>query len=183
MSRIFRTLLILAVALTLLSTAPFTARAEFFTEMGFTAFGNASNDIDNGDLYEAGGMLSVAAPLVEETIRIDFRLEGQVGAFWDYADGTEVALIPALRMYFGKALLQPYIEGGIGPSYNSLDIPELGTNFNFLSYGGAGLRMPLQNNLSLELGYRLRHISNAGLDEANSGVTSNQIQFGISWGF
>lgn len=176
-------MLLFAVVLPLLAVAPATARAQFFQEIGVAVFGDASMDIEHGDLSEAGIIVSWAAPLVDKTVRIDFRLEGLLGGFWDHGRGVEVGVIPALRMYFGKACLQPYIEGGVGLTYNGLGIPELGTGVNFLSYGGAGLRFPLQNNMSLELGYRLRHISNAGMDDKNHGVTSNQIQFGISWGF
>ncbi|MBU1154454.1 MAG: acyloxyacyl hydrolase [Proteobacteria bacterium] len=164
--------------------APASAGEMGFKEWGITAFGNLSMDVNNGDLYEGGIFAHVAMPLIDnEDVRLDFRLEGLVGGFWDYGNGVEVAIIPALRLYIGKAAVIPYIEGGIGPSYNSLDIQELGIGFNFLSYGGVGLRIPLQNNVSIEFGYRLRHISNAGLDERNHGVTSNQAQFGIAWAF
>ena len=164
--------------------APAAAGDYSFKEWGITAFGNLSMDIDNNDLYEGGIFAHVAMPLIDnEDVRLDFRLEGLVGGFWDYGNGVEVAIIPALRLYIGKAAVIPYIEGGIGPSYNSLDIQELGIGFNFLSYGGVGLRIPLQNNMSIEVGYRLRHISNAGLDERNHGVTSNQAQVGIAWAF
>ena len=183
MSRVFRPLILVVMALSLLAMAPAAAQAKFFQEWGLTAFGNLSSDVDGGDLYEAGAFVHVAAPLVNDQIRIDFRVEGLVGAFWDYGSGIEVGIIPGLRMYMGRGGLQPYIEGGIGPSYNGMDIQELGIGFNFLSYGGIGLRYNLENNMSLELGYRLRHISNAGLDDRNSGVTSNQVQFGIAWGF
>ena len=164
--------------------APAAAGDLGFKEWGLTAFGNLSMDTDNGDLYEGGIFAHVAMPLVDnEDVRLDFRVEGLVGGFWDYGNGIEVAIIPALRLYIGKAAVIPYIEGGIGPSYNGLNIEELGMGFNFLSYGGVGLRIPLQNNMSIEFGYRLRHISNAGMDERNHGVTSNQAQFGIAWAF
>ncbi|MCF8034481.1 MAG: acyloxyacyl hydrolase [Desulfarculaceae bacterium] len=178
-------LIIPLLVLLLVSLAlPVNAEGLQFKEWGLTGFGNLSMDIDNGDLYEAGIIAHVAMPLVDnESIRLDFRVEGLVGAFWDYGNGVEVGIIPALRLYFGKAAVQPYIEGGIGPSYNSLDIQELGIGFNFLSFGGVGLRIPLQNNLSLDFGYRLRHISNAGLDDRNHGVTSNQVQVGVAWAF
>ncbi len=178
-------LIIPTVALLVLCLAvPATAEGLRFQEWGLTAFGNLSMDIDNNDLYEAGAFVHVAMPLVDnKDIRLDFRVEGLFGAFWDYGNGVEVGIIPALRLYIGKMAVQPYIEGGIGPSCNSLDIEELGTSFNFLSYGGVGLRIPLQNNMSMEFGYRLRHISNAGMDENNHGVTSNQFQVGVAWAF
>jgi hypothetical protein len=173
------------VALLILSlAAPATAEGMRFKEWGLTAFGNLDMDIDEGDLYEAGVLAHLAMPLVDNSdIRLDFRLEALLGGFWDYGSGVEVGIIPALRLYLGKMKIQPYIEGGIGPSYNSMNIQELGIGFNFLSFGGVGLRIPLQNNVSLDFGYRLRHISNAGLDERNHGVTSNQVQVGFAIAF
>ncbi len=173
------------VALLLMAMAvPASAGDLGFKEWGLTAFGSQDLDIDGGDLNEAGVFAHIAMPLVDNSsLRLDFRLEGLLGGFWDYGSGVEVAIIPALRLYLGKMKLQPYIEGGIGPSYNSLDIQELGIGFNFLSYGGVGLRIPLQDNVSLDIGYRLRHISNAGLDERNHGVTSNQVQVGFAVAF
>ncbi len=106
-----------------------------------------------------------------------------MGGYWDYDSGVEVALVPALRLFLGSAGLRPYLEAGIGPSYNSLNIKEMGTGFNFLSFGGAGVRYLLGGGRSLELGYRLRHISNAGLDESNHGVTAHQLQLGMAFEF
>lgn len=184
MTKRWRYLLLAALAAALMFAAPGQAQAKFFQEWGLTAFGNQSMDIDNGTLSEAGVIFHVAAPLVDnKDLRLDFRLEGLLGTFWDHGSGVEVGVIPGLRLYVGKAKVQPYLEAGIGPSYNSLDIQELGIGFNFLSYGGVGLRFPLGDKTTLELGYRLRHISNAGLDDRNHGVTSNQVQIGFAVSF
>lgn len=164
--------------------APAGAEGLRFKEWGLTAFGNLAMDVDEGNLYEGGIIGHIAMPLVDNAdMRLDFRVEGLVGGFWNYGNGVEVALIPALRLYFGKMSVIPYIEGGIGPSYNSLAIEELGMGFNFLSFGGVGVRIPMKDNFSIEFGYRIRHISNAGMDERNHGVTSNQAQIGIAWAF
>ncbi len=181
--RLFVILPLLAL-LVLSLAAPASAGDYRFKEWGLTAFGNMSMDLDNADLYEGGIIAHVAMPLIDnDSARLDFRVEGLVGGFWDYGSGLEVALVPALRLYIGKMSVLPYIEGGIGPSYNTLNIEELGMGFNFLSFGGVGLRIPMKNNFSIEFGYRIRHISNAGMDERNHGVTSNQAQIGIAWAF
>jgi hypothetical protein len=177
-------LVLVAAVAALMLAGPGAAQAKFFQEWGLAAFGNQSMDIDNGNLNEAGLLFHVAAPLVDnKDIRVDFRLEGLLGTFWDYGSGVEVGVIPGLRLYVGKVKVQPYLEAGIGPTYNSLDIQELGIGFNFLSYGGVGLRLPLGDKTSLEFGYRLRHISNAGLDDRNHGVTSSQLQIGFAIAF
>ena len=156
----------------------------FFKSWGISTYINQDSDIGDGDLYSAGVLLHLAAPLFAQPgTRLDFRLEGLFGSFWDYGSGVEVGLIPGLRLYLGQGDIKPYLEGGIGPSYNSLNIKELGTNFNFLSYGGLGLSFALDKSTSLEAGYRLRHISNAGASERNHGVTANQLQIGLSFAF
>jgi len=156
----------------------------FFKSWGISTYINQDSDIGGGSLYSAGVLVHLAAPIfTQPSARLDFRLEGLFGSYWDYGSGVEVGLIPGLRLYFGQWDIKPYLEGGIGPSYNSLDIEELGTNFNFLSYGGLGLSFALGKGTSLEAGYRLRHISNAGASERNHGVTANQIQVGLSFAF
>lgn len=171
-------------ALCLLASAGPALAGGFFHEWGVTGYYNNDIDIDNGDLMGAGAIVHVAGNLLTgKTARLDLRLEGQVGRFWDYGDGMEFALVPGLRLMFALGKVQPYLEGGVGPSYNTLDIQELGIGFNFLSYGGAGLRFALSKSTSLDVGYRLRHISNAGLDERNHGVTSNQVQVGLAFSF
>lgn len=174
----------LLALLIFIAATPVSAEGMRFQEWGLTAFGNLSMDVDRGDLYQGGVLVHLAMPLIDNhSVRLDFRLEGLLGVFCDYDRGMEMAILPGLRLYLGKAAIIPYVEGGVGPSYNNLDIEELGMSFNFLSFSGVGLRFPLQNNLSIEVGYRLRHISNAGLDDRNHGVTSNQCQVGIAWAF
>lgn len=185
MKKIRNILLGALVLASLLAAHP--AAAAWYTpdEWGLTVYGNTDIDVDEGDLYSAGLMLGFAKALTakDASARLDFRLEGQVGSFWDYGSGAELAILPGLRLYLGKYKLKPYLEGGIGPSYNFLDIEELGIGFNFLSYGGVGVRYELGEGMSLDLGYRLRHISNAGMSDRNHGVTSNQLQFGLNWSF
>ncbi len=105
------------------------------------------------------------------------------GRYWDYGQRGWRCPGAAPASLLGSAGLRPYLEAGIGPSYNSLNIKEMGTGFNFLSFGGAGVRYLLGGGRSLELGYRLRHISNAGLDESNHGVTAHQLQLGMAFEF
>lgn len=171
------------VILVLLLTSPAAAEQGFFKEIGMSIYANQSYDL-NEDLKTAGVRLAFIAPWFRgETIDLDFRLEGQQGVFWGYDRGVEIAMVPALRAYFKCWALQPYVECGVGLSYQSLDIYELGTDFNFLSFAGLGLSLQLGDKFRLGLGYRLRHISNAGLDERNHGITANEAQLEFSWAF
>lgn len=177
-------LLSLALLAALMLSQP--ARAAWYTpvEWGVAAYYNTALDMDAGDLNGAGIQVHLASQLAKgDAFTLHLRLEALLGGFWDYGNGAEVALVPGLRLYFGAASFQPYLEGGIGPEVNALNIPELGTSFNFLSYGGLGVRFALGKDMNLEVGYRIRHISNAGMDERNHGVTSHQAQVGISFPF
>jgi lipid A 3-O-deacylase len=71
---------------------------------------------------------------------------------------------------FGR--VKPYIEGGGGPLWTNFDgrIPEQGSDFNFLVWGGAGASWDLTSQLSLNAGLRFSHISNGGINEPNGGV-------------
>ncbi len=71
---------------------------------------------------------------------------------------------------FGR--LKPYVEGGGGPMWTNFDgrIPEQGSDFNFLVWGGAGANYDLTALWALNAGVRFSHISNGGTDSPNSGV-------------
>lgn len=98
------------------NVVPASAGVLGFNEWGLTAFGNVSMDTDDGDLYEAGMFADVAMPIwVRKDLRLDFRVEGQVGVF-DYDTGVEVAIVPALRLYLMcNDVFLPYVEAGAGP--------------------------------------------------------------------
>lgn len=136
-------------------------------------------------LYRTGLIAHLAGPLWHGPgARLDLRLEAHAGWFSDYDRGWEAALTGGARLYLGCPCRAAfYLEAGIGPSYNSLEIVEMGLGFNFLSYGGLGVRLAGDDRLSWEIGYRVRHISNAGLHQRNHGVTGHQFLVGIVMGF
>jgi hypothetical protein len=167
---------------------PAAAPALEFKEIGVGMFVHSDLDIQGGNLEGLGLSLGAAAPLwssLEEGrgFLLDLRLEAEASGFWNYATGMELSLLPGLRLYLPPLSwyeIRPFLEGGLGPSWNNLRIHELGSGFNFLSYGGLGLRLPL-GGCKLDLGYRLRHISNGGMDENNHGVTSHLFHLGLVW--
>ena len=157
---------------------PATAWQIEIKEVGGGAQYTTDFSLHRHNLQSTGALAYLATPLWQNaSLRLEGRLEGQVCKFWNYSSGMEMALTPALRLYLqGGSPCAPtlYGEVGVGPSYNTLRINELGESFNFLSFAGLGLRLPLWNAMSLDLGYRIRHISNAGMDDANAGVSSHQ---------
>jgi hypothetical protein len=71
---------------------------------------------------------------------------------------------------FGR--FQPYVEGGGGPLWTNFDgrIPEQGSNFNFLVWGGMGATYDLTAQWALNAGVRFSHISNGGTNSPNGGL-------------
>ncbi|MDF0667514.1 MAG: acyloxyacyl hydrolase [Nitrospira sp.] len=71
---------------------------------------------------------------------------------------------------FGR--VKPYLEAGGGPIWTNFDgrIPEQGSNFNFLAWGGGGVTYDLTERWALNAGVRFSHISNAGTANPNAGV-------------
>lgn len=82
----------------------------------------------------------------------------------------------------GKKLLA-YLEFGSGMQYGTQHVLEQSTQFNFASAAGGGFYYFIKDDLALNLGYRFRHMSNAGIDEPNSGVNTQHYIAGISWLF
>lgn len=74
----------------------------------------------------------------------------------------------------------PYVFAGGGPVYTNLDIPGLGTEFNYNYQGGAGAYYFIKKDTALNLNYRLHHISNAGTAEPNEPLNSSRILLGIT---
>ena len=81
---------------------------------------------------------------------------------------------------FGR--LKPYVEGGGGPLWTNFDgrIPEQGSDFNFLAWGGAGANYDLTARWALNAGLRFSHISNADTDSPNTGLNYLLPFIGIS---
>ena len=154
-------------------------------EWGGGAYYSTDFDISRGDLISTGALGFLATPLFQAPcMQLDLRLEASAANFWNYGSGLEVALVPSLRLYLlngAKHGPNLYAEVGVGPSYNSMHIPEQGQGFNFLSFGGLGLRFRLPQACSLDLGYRIRHISNAGMNDVNGGVSCHMFMVELAW--
>ncbi len=91
-------------------------------------------------------------------------------------------LLPVLTYYFDLGNgLYPYFEGGIGMLYTDLRGYNLGGHFSFTETFGTGVTYFLNDRLALSVGWRYRHISNAGLYKDNAGLTSDVFLAGFSY--
>jgi len=77
--------------------------------------------------------------------------------------------------------VNPYVDLGGGFIYTTLDWEET-TQYNLLLQGGLGIDFRLSDRGNrLAVGTRLRHYSNAGLNERNRGVNNVYLFLGYSW--
>lgn len=77
--------------------------------------------------------------------------------------------------------LLPYIEGGTGLLYTSQTFKEQSTHLNSIVQGGIGFHYFLRQSFSLDVGYRFRHFSNAGIRKPNEGIDTHSILIGFSY--
>lgn len=66
--------------------------------------------------------------------------------------------------------LVPYLKGGTGVMVSSRDTLEQSTQWNFSSFGGAGIEARTGAESWLGLEWRIRHFSNLSIKDPNSGV-------------
>ena len=134
-------------------------------------------------------MASAAAPM-----------GGQRGAGWfkgqfEWAPELWLALFthPYIRPLIGVIPLQfryvfqpefkvhPYLFAGAGFLYANVNRKETGSDWNFNPQFGAGLYYSISDAASLIFEYRHVHISNAGLEEDNSGMNNHTFLAGVSF--
>ncbi len=121
--------------------------------------------------FEPQGMLEIVyEPFLNPVIEPYSNVELGLPVFFKYA-------YPLTDKIF------PFIEAGMGPYYTSLSTYEQGTQFNIISQGGAGICYFFREDKSINLEYRRRHVSNAGIKEPNGGIDSNVYLVGLSWYF
>jgi hypothetical protein len=101
------------------------------------------------------------------TLRVDLLGAG----YSDTATGSEFGIIPGLRIKFWTGTVSPYLEFGIGPVSNTVDTRNFAPGINFRSYGGAGVDVAIVPDVALTLGLRINHVSNAGIEQRNQGIT------------
>jgi opacity protein-like surface antigen len=97
-----------------------------------------------------------------------------------------IGFTPKIKYLFkGFHSVRPYIEFAGGPFYTDLGgrIPEESSRFNFILTAGGGLSWFVKPRMSLNVGYRFHHISNAGTSYPNIGLNSSLPFGGFSFYF
>ncbi len=76
--------------------------------------------------------------------------------------------------------LYPYIQGTVGPHYVSVQTEDQASGFLFADTIGGGLYYFLNKTSAVNVGYRFRHMSNAGLKSPNGGINTHFGTIGYS---
>jgi opacity protein-like surface antigen len=77
----------------------------------------------------------------------------------------------------------PFVELGAGVAATDIGEPDLGSVANFNLQGGAGVSYFLRERLALNLRVRWLHLSNADIEQPNSGSNTLLFLGGLSWFF
>ena len=75
----------------------------------------------------------------------------------------------------------PYVYGGVGLLWTSLDVVEIDRVFNFQHFLGIGWRQNRPRGARWLFEFRNHHISNAGTKEPNLGINAAVVLTGVEW--
>jgi opacity protein-like surface antigen len=113
---------------------------------------------------------------------VSFLVEGIISVANAEQTGFELGFTPMFRL---SALVFPgvlaHIEGGAGMITESIDSPAIAHAFNFTPQAGGGVDIALNPQLALQVAYRFRHSSNAGIYKENPAFNVNFFQAGLNY--
>jgi hypothetical protein len=146
---------------------------------------------DNYNLYPVAVDFDLSLkPLVNKfnfnpPVLLQFQIEPYLAGVSSPESGLEtgVSFFIKIGLLPQTHKLQPYVKVGTGLSYMTLHTREQSTQFNFIDTASLGLHYFFNRNTAFTLEGRYRHLSNAGIDEPNSGINTAFILAGISYRF
>ena len=90
----------------------------------------------------------------------------------------------ALRLHaIGFGRIVPYLELTAGVGATGLRVPESLSTFTFILEGGAGFSVFFKPDLSINIGYRIQHLSNGNTSKPNRGFEANSGVIGVNYFF
>jgi hypothetical protein len=159
------------------------ASDRFFTEMGFiTGFG--SGNIPEGTYqpilligHFGVDMKRYFQGLKDHRGTVSVFLEPQFNPVFSPQTDFELGIGVGIQyMYPVMDKLSIYVLGSVGPHYISVVTIQQANGFIFADTVGAGFYYYLTKDSAINVGYRLRHISNANCSSPNFGINTN---FGV----
>jgi hypothetical protein len=157
-------------------------------ELGFrVGYGYSTReDVQVIPFYAHAGWLLpelIDAPLRSWNLDLEYVLEGWIAGVTGPQDAIEVGINPIgfKLAYDAGQTVVPYFAGGVGILYTGLQGIELGGPFEFNETAGVGVEAFVEQGLALTVGFRYRHISNAGIEDENMGLDTLFGTIGLSW--
>jgi lipid A 3-O-deacylase len=90
--------------------------------------------------------------------------------------------MPTLRYHVATGTRWvPFAMAGAGILLTDIGEPDLATTFEFHLLTGVGVNYRITPHLALGLATRFAHISNAGIEQPNSGVNTFQVLTALTW--
>jgi len=125
----------------------------------------------------------IDGPMRKWNLDLEYYLEGWIGGVTGPQNAIEVGINPIgfKLAYDAGQTVVPYFSGGLGVMYTGLQGIKLGGPFEFNETAGVGVEIFLEQGLALTIGYRYRHISNAGIKMDNRGLGTQFGTIGLSW--
>jgi len=114
---------------------------------------------------------------------VSFGVEGLFTHYFETSSAIDLGGGPYLRYRWVRDWVQPYAEVGVGMLYNDLKGFSTSARVLFSVDGAVGVQIPLTERLGATVGYRFRHISNAGQDKINPGLNANVIAVGVAFDY
>ena len=133
------------------------------SEISFTAFHPRMGwfVLDRAEVYGEGTLLLYHAP--EPAVAAG--IGGLAGRYYLKSSGRFI----------------PYVMGGGGVLWTSLDVPEIDRVFNFQLFFGVGWRQTRDRGPCWVVEFRNHHISNAGTAGRNMGINAATLVTGVEW--
>jgi hypothetical protein len=147
---------------------------------GFSA---EANDMQFASMHPYMGWV-VTDPLGESWYRGTFEvlLEGAFSYVFKnqrtYSAGANI--LARYNFLTRSDVWRPYVQAGFGVAHTNLVMDNFGSNINFVSSAACGLQYFLNKKNAVSFEWRFFHMSNAGLDDDNSGLNMNNFFLGLT---
>jgi hypothetical protein len=114
-----------------------------------------------------------------------FEVFGEAALFAYYRPDNTVGVGPSARggryPFRDRGGVVPFVSGGAGLMFTTLDVPELDRTINGQLFYGGGIRILRPRGPHWRLEIRNHHISNAGTAGENLGLNAFMVVIGAEW--
>ena len=115
---------------------------------------------------------------------LSFALEPKINPAFNPDTDVEVGIGFGLKYRYPiSETWSVYVLGSVGPHLITVQTKDQANGFVFFDTVGAGLSFFLAKKSAVNLEYRFRHVSNAGIKKPNNGIDSHIVAIGYSFFF